>query len=221
MPRIICVSDSHGQNLTTKWKWPAGDIPIHAGDATSKGKKEQLAKAGREMLSLGYRWNIFVPGNHDRLFYEDPAAALKYMPGIMVLLDETIEVMGLRIYGTSWLRFKHGKFPFEIENLKEVFGKIPTNTDILVTHQPPFHIMDKNWAGEHLGSDSLREIITERVKPKLHVFGHTHARYGIIEGQGKWRPNSTEPDVETIFVNACLVGEDRKPANDPIVVEIK
>jgi Icc-related predicted phosphoesterase len=208
MTRICCASDSHSQNLLTKFVWPECDILIHAGDLTSKGGRSSLENAARKMHELPARYVVFVPGNHDRLFYEDPKEALKLLPGVIVLLDETVELLGLRIYGTSWLRFKEGKFPFEIESLSEMFAKIPTNTDILVTHSPPEGIMDLNGKGEHLGSDSLLREIKDRVKPKLHVFGHTHRGYGTMKVWG------------TQFVNASLVDEDHEPNNQPILVEL-
>jgi Icc-related predicted phosphoesterase len=208
MTKIICISDTHSQNLLTKWQWPECDILIHAGDLTAKGTKGSIENAARKMHELPARHIVFVPGNHDRLFYEDPKEALKLLPGVIVLLDETVELLGLRIYGTSWLRFKHGKFPFEIESLSEMFAKIPTNTDILVTHSPPYGIMDLNGKGEHLGSDSLLREIKDRVKPKLHVFGHTHRGYGSMK---VW---------DTQFVNGSLVDEDHEPNNQPILVEI-
>jgi Icc-related predicted phosphoesterase len=208
MVKIVCISDTHSQNLLTKWNIPECDILIHAGDLTSKGGRSSIENAARKMHELPARYVVFVPGNHDRLFYEDPKEALKLLPGVIVLLDETVELLGLRIYGTSWLKFKHGKFPFEIETLKEMFEKIPTNTDILVTHSPPWGIMDLNGKGEHLGSESLVKEIKERIKPTLHVFGHTHRGYGTAK---IW---------DTQFVNASLVDEDHEPTNQPIMVNL-
>lgn len=208
MNKICCISDTHSHNLLTKWDFPECDILIHAGDLTAKGGKGSIENAARKMHELPARYIVFVPGNHDRLFYEDPKEALKLLPGVITLLDETVELLGFRIYGTSWINFKHGKFPFEIETLSEKFAKIPTNTDILVTHSPPWGIMDLNGKNEHMGSDSLTREIKERVKPKLHVFGHMHRSYGTAK---VW---------DTQFVNGSLVDNDHSPVNQPIMVKL-
>ncbi|WP_413944773.1 hypothetical protein [Bdellovibrio sp. HCB-162] len=52
--------------------------------------------------------------------------------------------------------------------LKNRVNKIPDEVDILVTHSPPFGILD---AGH--GSQSLRERVL-KVRPKVHIFGHNH-----------------------------------------------
>jgi Icc-related predicted phosphoesterase len=217
--KVVCISDTHGQNLATKWNWPKGDMLIHAGDMTATGRPENLKKVAREILSLGYRYNIVVAGNHDRGMWEDrwseapfgryDSNGWKLMPGITVLQDETVEVMGLRIYGTSWIRFVEGKYPFEIQELEQKWDDIPDDTDILITHMPPLSgILDVNDKGDWMGSHTLLKTVQDRVKPRLHVFGHIHAGHGKIF------------DDHTVSVNACLTGKDRKPAYPPVVVEL-
>lgn len=49
---------------------------------------------------------------------------------------------------------------------------IPEDTDILVTHTPPKYHMDLSLPSE-LGCEHLAKEV-QRVKPKLHVFGHVH-----------------------------------------------
>lgn len=212
MIRVVCASDTHGQNLITKWDWPEGNILVHAGDLTARGSPESLKKVGRELSQLPYRYKVVIAGNHDRAFYEGSGYtdAWKYLPGIIVLEDESVELMGLRIYGSSWIKFKEGKYPFEIESLKEKWERIPNNTDILITHMPPFSgVLDVNHRGEWLGSHSLMTTVRDRVQPRLHVFGHIHAGHGTYE------------EDEIRYVNACLTGDDRKPAHQPYVMELK
>lgn len=209
MIKIICASDTHSKNLLTKWEWPPGDILIHAGDMTAHGK--DIEKVAREMLELPYRYKIVIAGNHDRCFWEGTKYSFDYkkMPGIIVLQDETVELMGLRIYGTSWLKFEGGKHPFEVQDLKSKWAAIPSGINILITHMPPYGIMDIRANGEHGGSTSLTQEVKMRVMPELHVFGHMHAGYGTID------------DGITQFVNASLVDNDRQIANQPIVINLK
>jgi Icc-related predicted phosphoesterase len=50
----------------------------------------------------------------------------------------------------------------------------------LVTHGPPYGILDKTDGGKHGGSEFLlKEVL--RIKPKLHLFGHIH------EGRGQYK----------------------------------
>jgi Icc-related predicted phosphoesterase len=60
---------------------------------------------------------------------------------------------------------------------------VPQDVDILVTHSPPFGILDTSAKGRHGGSKALREVTLSR-KPKFHIFGHIHEGRGmeIING---------------------------------------
>ena len=68
---------------------------------------------------------------------------------------------------------------------------IPANTDILITHGPPYGILDKNRVGFSAVCQSLKRAV-KRIQPKLHVFGHIHEAGGMVEMEG------------TTFVNACV-----------------
>ena len=89
------------------------------------------------------------------------------------------------------------------------YGRIPRDTDILITHGPPYGVLDQSPVEylEPVGDKELREAVI-RVKPKLHVFGHVHCGYGV------------RPTLHTVFVNAALFGPGGSLENRPIVVEI-
>ena len=81
------------------------------------------------------------------------------------------------------------------EELKSKWEKIPFDTNILLTHTPPYGINDLNNSGngpEPQGCKNLLKEVTERVKPKLHVFGHIHGR------------NGSQKIGETMFLNAAI-----------------
>ena len=61
--------------------------------------------------------------------------------------------------------------------------------------------------GRRLGCQDLLATI-EKIKPKIHAFGHIHEGYGVLE------KNST------IFVNAYNIDEHYRMKNPPIVLEI-
>ena len=90
---------------------------------------------------------------------------------------------------------------------EEVCSKIPSDTDILITHGPPLGIQDANLEGNRCGSEIIRRHVVERVQPKYHIFGHIHESYGIARyGQ-------------TIFANAASCTRSHGSLNPPIVLD--
>ena len=51
------------------------------------------------------------------------------------------------------------------------------DVDILVTHSPPYGILDVSNKGNYCGSKALLKEV-HRIKPKLHLFGHIHEARG-------------------------------------------
>ena len=86
-------------------------------------------------------------------------------------------------------------FGASLSELEKKFSDIPSDTDILITHAPPYGIRDKESAG-NVGSEALLNNVLQRIKPYLHVFGHCHN----MPGQSKVQ------NSEVLFVNtACNV----------------
>ncbi|CAO2657619.1 Nn.00g037450.m01.CDS01 [Neocucurbitaria sp. VM-36] len=54
---------------------------------------------------------------------------------------------------------------------------IHNDIEILMTHGPPKYILDLTPDGRSAGCEHLRRAL-ERVKPRLHCFGHIHEGYG-------------------------------------------
>jgi Icc-related predicted phosphoesterase len=76
---------------------------------------------------------------------------------------------------------------------------IPYNLDVLITHGPPFGILDQTAPGDpHLGCEELFNAIEEK-KPRVHLFGHIHGGAGTFENGA------------TRFVNAAYLNERYKP----------
>jgi predicted MPP superfamily phosphohydrolase len=83
------------------------------------------------------------------------------------------------------------------QNVGTETSTIPENVDIVMTHGPPKYILDSTSDGRSAGCDHLRRAI-ERVKPKLHCFGHVHRGYGAqrLEFNDKVK---TKGDCDTIM----------------------
>ncbi|KAH7078530.1 Metallo-dependent phosphatase-like protein [Paraphoma chrysanthemicola] len=63
------------------------------------------------------------------------------------------------------------------KNVASSTTKIPDIVDIIMTHGPPKYILDATADGRSAGCEHLRRVL-DRVRPKLHCFGHIHSAYG-------------------------------------------
>lgn len=217
--RIVFISDTHENNLATKWAIPAGDVLIHAGDATARGKPESLGKFGRMMSELPHRFKLFVPGNHDRLFADQPEVGVSILAahGVITLMDESIVLPnGLHVYGMPWIQGDPNLLPrdyatFTVLDIKEHTSKIPEYLDVLITHQPPHGVLSRCLDGEELGSSQLMTELTYRVHPRVHVFGHVHEQWG-------W--TTLNDQATPLFINAAMCDPRNQPATPPIVIDL-
>lgn len=88
---------------------------------------------------------------------------------------------GIEVYGAPWQpEFYNWAFNlYPGTELKEKWDLIPDSTDVLITHGPPRMILDRVDDGTFTGCAQLRDAIVDRVKPRLHIFGHIHEGYGM------------------------------------------
>jgi len=210
MPKITFISDTHNQHH--KIRIPESDVLIHAGDATGKGSIQEIVSFLSWLSQQPAKHKIYVAGNHDFLFERDfnlSRALLLEHPSITYLQDSMIEVMGLKIYGSPWTpRFYDWAFNADYDKLIKVWSIVPENIDILVTHGPPFEILDRTDEGINVGCKTLFYEIQNRIKPKYHVMGHIHEGYGIKVVE------------KTTFINASSCDRKYRPVNPPITLDI-
>lgn len=98
------------------------------------------------------------------------------------------------------------------EEIRRHWSAIPIDTDILLTHGPPYSIMDKSTRSPHLGCRELLEVVSKKVQPKLHVFGHVHGGYGQLKNE--------EQFGRTLFVNAALCDSKFRIVDTPIIIDL-
>jgi len=218
MKRIICISDTHNKHDDVTKDLPEGDIIIHAGDCTNRGLRYELTKFLEWFGDLPYKHKIFIAGNHDFCFeptlsafppiYPDIAQEFKDK-GIIYLMDQMVEVEGLKIYGSPWQpRFFDWAFNVNRgEAIAQKWAAIPEGIDILVTHGGPYGILDATFTGMRVGCEELYKKIM-KVRPKIQVFGHIHYSYGYKEFDGM------------SFVNAASLGENYLYQNKPIMLTL-
>lgn len=132
---------------------------------------------------------VAIPGNHDfwlsAKYLAIKNGAVKFIPdNFHFLVDEGIELKGIRFYGTPWVPFISGSWCFESEDadLADRFNMIPSGIDILITHTPPLVPHKKidvscefsNERQRHFGSKSLTDALINK-KPKHCFCGHIHS----------------------------------------------
>lgn len=199
---------------------PEGDVLVHAGDMCMGGRIWELEKTAEWLSKLDYEHKVVIAGNHDWPFVRDHALATNTLKeaGVIYLEESEVVIDGVKFYGSPWTpRFFSWAFMKERgEQLAEVWKKIPEDTKVLITHGPPYGVQDLTLyptgkPDTHAGDEALtKELLTHRVRPKLHVFGHIHYSYGVYD----------KSMLMTTFVNAATVNEDYDPVNKPVVIDL-
>lgn len=198
MPRIVAIADTH--NRHAQLDLPAGDVLIHAGDLTGRGTLRELEQVADWLRAQPHRHKVVVAGNHDFALQRQPAEAKALFHGLHLLEDDEVRLEGLRIWGSPWQPWFHD-WAFNLRrgpDLDEKWRLIPEGVDVLVTHGPPHGYGDVVYRGERVGCEDLTRHL-DRVKPRLHLFGHIH------EDKGTWQRG------ETRIVN-CTTSEGELPA---------
>ena len=185
--KITLISDTHTQH--DKLRLPGGDLLIFAGDFMSSGySKTEVINFLGWLDEQPYDFIVFIAGNHDRWvenFNEDFRGLLTGYKNIEYLQDEWIIIDGVKIYGTPWQPWFHN-WAFNLqrgEALQKKWDMIPEDADILITHSPPFRILDKCEDGYRAGCENLLNRLNV-VKPKINVFGHIHEACGHVYQDG-------------------------------------
>ena len=95
---------------------------------------------------------------------------------------------------------ENGHYDFVTEQISE-------DTDILVSHQPPYGILD-HIENHHWGSETLYKRVNE-LHLHYHLFGHDHNSYGTQKQNG------------TVFSNAAVVDHNYVLKFRPKLFELK
>lgn len=179
---MVCISDTHNNQVPNI---PDGDILIHAGDVTQRGTLKEMQTSLDWLTSLPHPHKLLIAGNHDILLdpadpHADPAARSALDWGDVKYLNDEATIIKcsndreIKVYGSPHTP-RHGNWAFQYPRDRDVWqGRVPVDTDVLVTHGPPKGHLD---AG-HFGCAHLLGEIW-KVRPRLHVFGHIHDGHGV------------------------------------------
>ncbi len=205
--RIVCVSDTHLKH--DEITLPDGDVLIHAGDSTSRGRAHEIDAVNTWFGKQKHKNKILIAGNHDFGFEQDVFARNQIIHA-HYLEDEELIIDGVKFWGSPWQpRFFNWAFNLERgAPLRKKWDLIPKDTNVLITHGPPFGILDMTDRGEPVGCEALRPKVLELEHLKLHVFGHIHESYGVHD------------NGYTKFVNASICTLRYQATNLPIVIDL-
>ncbi len=205
--KIVCISDTHGDH--SKVQLPAGDVLIHAGDICAHGTEQDYLSFLSWFSDQPHQHKIFIAGNHDTYLEQQPVKTLELAKQhkVTYLNDSGITLNGIKVWGSPITpRFYNWSFMRDAgEEIEKHWRLIPNNVHILVTHGPPFGVLDEvereDGNTEHTGCPSLLKSI-DSVGPLYHVFGHIHECYGEKTLEGVQYLNVSTMDNNYVVRNA-------------------
>ncbi|ETO27691.1 hypothetical protein RFI_09441 [Reticulomyxa filosa] len=229
--RIVHISDTHLKHQRFEQNIPDGDILIHSGDfSDKKGNSRFMKYPNVDTIKdfnewLGARphkfcktsvfqkiYKIFVSGNHEtNLMQYNAQQVQELLTNCIYLQDSGVELFGINFYGSPYMARLPLKNAYATTEsiLRGKWDAIPSNTDILITHTPPFNILDLAWGKDyanndacahcgdihvkydHWGDSYLKTQVLNRIRPLAHLFGHVHDDFGFKTHEGVLFVNSS------------------------------
>ena len=220
----------------------AGDV-LYQGHVGEYGRFLKDVESVRDQ----FRFVALTPGNHD-FYIEDNEfmvkGDLKHHYGGDLLVDQRVvyprqetEEVGppssvgdakdprfVYVYGDPWIPQigRTNRWAYEIpRGTKEMLDKrkqIPGGLDILISHSPPYGIMDQsvkpfNNLSDSYGCWDLKDrILSMEDPPHIVLSGHIHTKSGHSKG------HSNKEGID--FYNCSVLDEDYLEAYPPQVFEV-
>ncbi len=190
---IGTVSDMHG-NLPDTSNWPKLDLFIIGGDiipdyavASDINQRKQIDfitnKLNPWIDKVQADQKVAIGGNHDHALTHKEIS--KTLP-LNWLEDNYIVYKGFTVYGTP-ASYRPPTYPIDWSfgyteaDLATVYENIHQDTNILVSHTPPFGMMDLGWSGrdmQNFGAKALRNYFAQTPFPlpqlRLMITAHIH-----------------------------------------------
>ncbi|HEY9712999.1 MAG TPA: metallophosphatase domain-containing protein, partial [Chroococcales cyanobacterium] len=198
---------------------PHADLLLIAGDMTMRGTKNEMQWFADWLVRQPQKHKVWIAGNHELGIERDPqiAADIAEANGSIYLNDSGVDLDGIKIWGspvTPWFHdwaFNRSRG----EEIAEHWRKIPEGLDILLTHGPPYGILDLTMRDGNVGCEALLETVSQRLEnpPRYHIFGHIHFAYG--------KQQLLRADGKTIsMLNASICDELYREHNPPHLFEL-
>lgn len=214
--KLALTSDLHGVLPAAEYMVPDAEVLVIAGDIAPDYLKARYVGSGEPRWGdkgavrqanwfethfckwidmMPHEKVVMIGGNHD-FFLDHPRTPtfLEPLPDKVTYLsvgDPRFPghaiVAGINFAGIAWVpNLPFWAFHGDSSHLSEVYGRVMADTEILVTHGPPFGVCDRVVMGENVGSMECLDAI-QRVQPHVVVTGHIHEAYGVGRIPGSTR----------------------------------
>src|SRR5271165_4964342 len=220
--KIVALSDTHTfHREVPKIMEASGDVLIFAGDFMGSGYRHHEVKDfGEWFSSVGnFKYRVLVAGNHDRMMESNRLYCLeKFSKDVIYLENQEVTLDGIKFYGSP-VQPEFYNWAFNVprgEKIKKYWDMIPEDTNVLITHGPPYGILDKclheGIDYGSVGCKDLREAIDNRLCClESVIFGHIHHNYGKLAPED--RESYFEDDPGPTFYNVSICNENYKVTN--------
>lgn len=175
---IVVISDTHGYH--NDLIIPKVDIIIHCGDICTDGNLSQIKDFLHWYGALDIPNKLLLSGNHD--FTYPLISEIEWSEFFGNIPKGIISMDGNKIISIDGITIGALEQGFLFQTSFESFTE---RIDILVSHEPPFGVLDNGF-----GCPDLLDYVMSK-RPKYHFFGHIH------EGAGRLTKD------DTTFVNVC------------------
>lgn len=202
--RLLVLSDTHGfedqlfKTNENSQVFPPADILVHCGDwwgnHNSRDRLDQVMAAQTHIPT-----KIVVRGNHDPIHFNFALSGASYItkPCVMEMNGLVMEIRPFR-------------------RSRTIQPLLHPNVDILLTHEPPYGILDLTYRKERVGSIVLRHAVESSPnKPKLWCCGHIH------EGRGAKSHIFGNSQQRTLVVNCANAnsGKAKRIITGPVLID--
>lgn len=182
MVSMLVMSDTHGKLPN---HLPEVDLIIHCGDYSIHGTMVEAREFIDWLHGLKSKHKILVPGNHD--FPMELAETRQELESlyddVYILVSSGVELEGVRFWGMPYVPLSgFWAFGADEDFIRQEISKVPYNIDVLITHGPPYMILDRVAINANAGSKSLRSELDKRDHLKYHFFGHIHENGSMSSG---------------------------------------
>jgi len=209
---------------------PPADVLIHCGDFASNGsrarQRESIRKLDAFLASQRHiPEKIVVRGNHDP---DTPGRVLfPKSKALYATSSKVLTVNGVKFALEPYSRKRAFGYPYSVGG-GGAGGRGPTipGCDVLVTHEPPRHVLDLTYSGMRAGSAWLRKAVERsESKPRCWLCGHIHEGRGAAKEMfvdGAATDGEAEGET-TLVVNAANAnyGKANRLVAGAVVVDVE
>jgi Icc-related predicted phosphoesterase len=246
--KLVHLSDTHTYHDQVTISEDA-DVIIHSGDIGGRTTLAELNKFLIWFEALPAPKKIFIGGNHDHILSKEPYIRAKasgntfgWLKGqedyqaarelidkfdVKYLENKEYVYEGVKFYGSpASPSFHRDNWVFNYDRgteIKKQWAKIPSDVNVLITHTPPYGVLDEipeNYKltpdeDVHRGCEDLMDVIRKRLFDlKVHMFGHIHGNTGVV-----LQPVSHKRNI--LFSNGAVLNNDYKIVMpQPFVINI-